>query len=152
MTESEVTVILLDTWFSASIQTRAICVWWLRSRTLKPYDLRLEWTFSLPKVWACMGFPGSSAGKESACKVGDPSSIPGLGRAPGEGIGYPLQYSWASLSGSEGKVTPAIQETWVRSLGWEDPLEVGLATHLSISAWRIPMDRGVAKSRTQLND
>ena len=50
-----------------------------------------------------MGFPGSSAGEESACKAGDPSLIPGSGRAPGEGIGYPLQYSWASLGGSEGK-------------------------------------------------
>ena len=42
-------------------------------------------------------FPGGSAGKESACNAGDPSSIPGLGRSPGGGIGYPLQYSWASL-------------------------------------------------------
>ena len=44
-----------------------------------------------------MGFPESSVGKESACNAGDPGSIPGLGRSPGEGIGYPLQYSWASL-------------------------------------------------------
>ena len=44
-----------------------------------------------------MGFPGSSAGKESACSAGDPSSIPRLGRSPGEEIGYPLKYSWASL-------------------------------------------------------
>ena len=44
-----------------------------------------------------MDFPGSSAGKESACNVGDPGSIPELGRYPGEGISYPLQYSWASL-------------------------------------------------------
>ena len=44
-----------------------------------------------------MGYPGSSVGKESACNAGDPGSIPGLGRSPGEGIGYPLQYSWASL-------------------------------------------------------
>ena len=43
------------------------------------------------------GLPGSSAGKESTCSTGDPSSIPGLGRSPGEGIGYPLQYSWASM-------------------------------------------------------
>ena len=43
------------------------------------------------------GFPHSSAGKESACSAGDAGSIPGLGRSPGEGIGYPLQYSWASL-------------------------------------------------------
>ena len=44
-----------------------------------------------------LGFPGSSAGKESACNAGDPGSTPGSGRSPGEGIGYPLQYSWASL-------------------------------------------------------
>ena len=44
-----------------------------------------------------LGFPGSSAGKKSACNAGDSGSIPGLGRSPGEGIGYPLQYSWASL-------------------------------------------------------
>ena len=135
----------------------------------------------------------------SACNAGDPSSIPGLGRSTGEGIGYPLQYSWAFLvaqplknlpnnvgdlgsipglgrSPKEGKgyplqysclensmdrgtrqVTvhgvakswaylivelvknpPAIQETWVRFLGWEDPLKKGKATHSSILAWRIP--------------
>ena len=45
----------------------------------------------------CMGFPVSSVGKESTCNAGDPSSIPGLGRSPGERMGYPLQYSWASL-------------------------------------------------------
>ena len=50
-----------------------------------------------------MGFPGSSAGKESACNAGDPSSNPGLGRSPGEGIGYPLQYSWAFPGGSDEK-------------------------------------------------
>ena len=50
-----------------------------------------------------MGFPGSSAGKESACNTGDPSWIPGSERSPGEGIGYPLQYSWASPGGSDGK-------------------------------------------------
>ena len=84
-----------------------------------------------------MGFPGSSAGKESACNVGDPGSIPGSGKSPGEGIGYPLQYSWASLV-----ALMAMQETQVQSLGWEDPLEEGMATHSSILAWRIPMERG----------
>ena len=44
-----------------------------------------------------MGFPDSSGGKESACNAGDHGSNPGLGRSPGEGIGYPLQYCWASL-------------------------------------------------------
>ena len=86
-------------------------------------------------------FPGSSAGKESACNVGDPCSIPGSGRSPGEGIDYPLQYYWASLVAQMVKNLPTIWETWVRSLGWEDPLEEGMATHSSILAWRIPMDR-----------
>ena len=85
-----------------------------------------------------MGFPHSSVGKESASNAGDPSLIPRSGRAPGEGIGYTLQYSWASLVAQMGKNPPAMQETWVRSLGWEDPLEKGQATHSSILAWRIP--------------
>ena len=72
-----------------------------------------------------MGFPDSSVGKESACNAGDPSLIPGLGRSDGEGRGYPLQYSWASLVAQLVKNPPAMQETWVRSLGWEDPLEKG---------------------------
>ena len=105
------------------------------------------------------GFPGSSAGKESACNVGNPSSIPGSGRSPGEGIAYPLQYSWASLMAQTIKNPPAMQETWVLSLGWEDPLEEGIATHTNILAWRIPVDRGtwwaevhgVIKSQTQLS-
>ena len=88
------------------------------------------------------GFPGSSAGKESACNAEDPSSIPGSGRFPGEGIVYPLQYSWASLVAQMVKNLPAMQETWVQSLGWEDPLEECLATHSSILAWRILLDRG----------
>jgi len=67
------------------------------------------------------GFPGSSVGKESACNVGDPSSIPGSGRSAGEQIGYPLQYSWASLVAQLVKNLPAMHETWVRSLGWKDP-------------------------------
>ena len=77
-------------------------------------------------------------GKESACNAGDPGSNPGLGRSPGEGRGYPLQYSWASLVAQLVKNPPAKQETWVRSLGWEDPLEKGKTTHYSILAWRIP--------------
>ena len=86
------------------------------------------------------GFPGSSAGKESACNGGDLSSIPESGRSPGKGIGYPFQYSWASLVAQlvKKKNPPAMQETWVRSLGWEDPLEKGTATHSSILVWRIP--------------
>ena len=90
---------------------------------------------NLEIIW---GFPGSSAGKEFACHAGDPSLIPGSGRSPGEGIGYPLQYSWASLVAQPVKNLPAMQETWFRSLGWENPLEKEKATHFSILAWRIP--------------
>ena len=84
------------------------------------------------------GFPDGSVGKESTCSTGDPGSIPGSGRSTGEGTGYPLQYCWASLVVQLVKNLPAMQETWVRSLGWEDPLEKGKATHFSILAWRIP--------------
>ena len=90
-----------------------------------------------------MGFPGSSAGKESACNEGDPDSIPRSRRSPGEGIGYPLQYSLASLVAQRVKNLPVIQEAWVRSLSWEDSLEEGMATHSSILVWRLSMDRGV---------
>ena len=145
------------------------------------------------------GFPDSSVGKESACNAGDPSLIPGSGRSTGEGIGYPLHYSWVSLVAqlvknplqcgrpgfdpSVGKIPwrrkrlptpvfwprefhglcslwsckelnttewlwaslvaqtvknlPTIWETWVQSLGWEDLLEKGMATHCSVLAWRI---------------
>ena len=78
------------------------------------------------------------SGKESACNVGDMGSIPGLGRSPGEGIGYPLQYSWASRVAQLVKNPLAMRETWVQPLGWEGPLEKGKAVHSSILAWRIP--------------
>ena len=84
------------------------------------------------------GFPHSSVGKESACNAGDPGSIPGSGRSPRDGLGYPLQYSWASFVAQLVKNSPAMRDTWVRSLGWEDPLEKGKATHSSVLAWRIP--------------
>ena len=58
-----------------------------------------------------VGFPGGSAGKESPCNAGDPGLIPGLGRSPGEGIDYPLQYSWASVMTQLVKNPPAMQET-----------------------------------------
>ena len=64
--------------------------------------------------------------------------IPGWGRSPGEGIGHPLLYSWAPLVAQMVENPPSMRETWVRSLGWEDPLEKGMATHTSIVAWRIP--------------
>ena len=101
-----------------------------------------------------MGFPDSSVGKKSACNAGDPGSIPGLGRSTGEGIGYPLQCSWASLVAQLVKNLPAMWETWVQSLSWEYPLEKAKATHSSILAWRIQdyTVHGVTKSWTQLSN
>ena len=131
-----------------------------------------------------------SAGKESACNVGDLGSTSGLGRSPGEGKSYPLQYSelenpmdcivhgvaksWTWLSdfhfhlwesrafllAQMVKNLPAMRETQVQSLGWEDPLEKGMATHSSIPAWRIPwteepgglQSNGVTKSWIRLSD
>ena len=90
-------------------------------------------------LWpSLLGFPCDSAGKESACNVGDLGSIPGLGRSPGDGKGYPLQYSWATLVAQLVKKNPpAMWETWIWSSSWEDPLEKGKATHSIILAWRI---------------
>ena len=68
--------------------------------------------------------------------------IPEMGSSPGEGIGYPPQYSWASVVAQMVKNLPAMWETWVLSLGWEDTLEEGMTTYSRILAWRIPMDRG----------
>ena len=94
------------------------------------------------RVDPCSGkipeFPSSSAGKESTCNAGNPCLIPGSGRSTGEGISYPLKYSWASQVAQLVKNLPTMQETWVRSLGWEDPLEKGLSTQSSILAWKIP--------------
>ena len=81
-----------------------------------------------------MGFPHSSVGKESTCNVGGPGSIPGLGRSTGEGIDYPLQYSWASLVAQLVKNPPAVWKIWLQSLGWEDPLEKGKTIHSRILA------------------
>ena len=84
------------------------------------------------------GFPGSSASKESTRNAGDPGSIPASSGSPGEGIGYPLQYSWGSLVAQLVKNLPTMWETWVQSPGWEGPLEKGKATHSSSLTWRIP--------------
>ena len=83
------------------------------------------------------GFPNSSVGKESACNAGDLGLIPGSGRSTGEGIGYPLQYSWASPVAQLVRNLPAMQETLVQYLGWDNPLKKGKATHSNILAWRI---------------
>ena len=147
------------------------------------YGVRLPWCFSWSRIhlqcrrpwfnsWVrkiCwrrdrlhtavfLGFPCGSAGKESACNVGDLGLIHGLGRFPGEGNGYPLQYSGLensidcivhgiAKSGTQLsdfhfqrghkdfpiaqilKNLPAMQETWVQFLGWEDHLKKGIATY-----------------------
>ena len=111
----------------------------------KKHLLLLHWLHY--SLWLCgkflehqitLGFPESSVGKESADNAGEPGSIPGSGRSTGKGIGSPLQYSRASLVAQLVKNPPAMRETWVWSLGWEDPLEKGMATHSSILAWRSP--------------
>ena len=99
-------------------------------------DIGPPYHFSRVHVYASI--PDSSVGKESTCNAGDPSLIPGLGRPTGQGIGYPLQYSWASLMAQLVKNPPTMRESWVRYLGWEDPPEKRMATHSSIQAWRIP--------------
>ena len=89
----------------------------------------------------------------------DTGLIPELGRSPGGGNINPLQYSWASQVAQTVKNLPAMQRTKFQSLGWEDPLEEGLATQSSILAWRIPwreepgelQSSGLAKSRTRLS-
>ena len=102
------------------------------------YKLLHTLAFTRLTILSSWGFPDSSVGKESACNAGDLGSIPGWGSSPGEGKGYPLQYSWDSLVAQLEKNQPAVPENWVRSLGWEDPPEKGKATHSSVLAWRIP--------------
>ena len=138
---------------------------WRRAWLTHSSAWRISWTEE-PGGLQCVGLQmvghhwSDSAGKESACDAGHSGSILGLGRSPGEGIGYLLQYSWDSLVTQTVNNAPAMRETWVQSLGWEASLEEGVATHSSILAWRIPMDRGawratvhgVTKSRTRLSD
>ena len=95
--------------------------------------------------------PHSSVGKESSGNVGDSGSIPGSGRATGEEIGYPLQYSWASLVAQLLKNPPAMQETWIRSTGWEDSPGEVKGYLLQYSGLENSMDyivHGVTKSQT----
>ena len=129
---------------------------------------KIPWRRDRLPIPVFLGPPGGSVGKESTCTGGDMGSIPGLGRSPEEGKGYLLQYSGLensldcivhgvaasgmaeqlslslSLVAQSVKNPPTVQETWVRSLGWEDPLEEGMATHSSILAWRIHAQRSLA--------
>ena len=94
---------------------------YLHSACTYTLELMIKWMYG-----GCWGFPGSSTGKESACNAGDPGLIFGSGISPGEGIDYPLWYSWASLVAQMVKNPSAMWETWIWSLGWEDPLEEGV--------------------------
>ena len=90
----------------------------------------------------CQGrLPRWCSGKEPTCSAqvaGDTGSIPEMGRSPGEGIGYAVQYSWASLVGSAGKEFACNVGDLGLIPGLGNPLEEGMATHSSILAWRIP--------------
>ena len=88
-----------------------------------------------------VGLLGCSAGKESTCNAGDLGSIPGSGSSPGEGMGYPLQYSWASLLAQLVNNLPAMQETWIRSLGWEDSSGGGHGNPLQCSCLENPHEQ-----------
>ena len=112
-------------------------------------DSNLHCVISKPMLQ--FGLPGSPAGKESSCNARDPGSISESGRSPGEGIGYPLQYSWASFVAQLVTNPSAMQETWVQSLDWEDPLEKEKAYPFQYSGLENSMDciiHGVAKSWT----
>ena len=99
------------------------------------------------------GFTDGSVGKESTCHAGDSGSIPGLGRSTGEGTGYPLQYSWASFVAQLVKNPPAMRETWVQSLGWEDLLEKGTGEYpLQYSGLKNSMDYSVGLQRVGHNE
>ena len=106
-------------------------------------------------ITAFLRVPYSSGGKESACNAGEPSSIPGSGRPSGEGIGYPLQYSWASLVAQLVKNLPVMRETWVQSLVLGRSPGEGKGYPLQFSGLENSMAyavHGVAKSQTQRSD
>ena len=127
-----------------------VCALALSLSGLQPTRLLCPWHFPGRNTGAdCQspypGFPGSSDSKESVCHAGDPSSILGSGRSPGDQIGYPLQYSWASLVAQMLKSLPIAWETCVRSLGWEEspgersnyPLQYsGLENSMNRGAWQ----------------
>ena len=101
--------------------------------------VRLNFSHQSFQVASEMGgcFPDSSVGKESTCNAGDPSSIPGLGRFPWRRVRLPPPVFLGFPGGSDCEESASN----VGDLGWEEPLEDGMATHSSILAWRIPMDR-----------
>ena len=114
-----------------------------------------EWFiyFIHPSIW---GFPASSVCKESTCNAGDPSSIPRSGRSAGEWIDYLLQYSWASPVAQLVKNLPAMWETWVWSLAWEDSPREGKGYPTPVFWPRefhgLHIVHGVMTSQTQLSN
>ena len=136
------------------LETDLLCASLAHTSLSKAYVYRGFWNLSesSSKGW---GFPGSSVGKESTCNAGDPGSIPGLGRSPEEGLGYSLQYSWASLVAQLVKNPPAMPETWVQSLGWEDSPGEGKGNPLQYSGLEYSTDcivHGITKCWTWLRD
>ena len=131
---------------------------WRRKKKFVPvllFHLRLQKLKSQCVIRAQGGFPHSFVGKESTCNAGDSGCILELGRSTGEGIDYPLQDSWASLVAQLVKHLPAMRETWVGSLGWEDSLGEGQGYLLQDSGLENSLDRivcGVTKSRTRLSE
>ena len=135
-------------WWPWKYPDQTSCLWehgWLMAQMLLlwiydhiwsqgtfPMNVPSQW-LSMQRIWASP-FPYSSVDQQSACNARDPSLIPGLGRSTGEGIGHPLQYSWASLVAQLVENLPAMWETWVWSLCQKDPLEKEKATHSSILA------------------
>ena len=131
----------------------------VKSICSRSHSFLIKCAYAMPWYGAYhMSYSGNSADKESTCNAEDPASILWLGRSPADWIDYPPQYSWALLVAQMLKNPPAMWETWVWSLNWEDSLkEEGMATHSSILSWRIPMGRGawwatvhgVAESNTE---
>ena len=102
-----------------------------------------------------VGYPSSSSGKESTCSAEGPGSIPGSGRSPGEEIGYPRQYCWASLVAQMVKHLPTVWETWVQSLRLGRSPREGKGYPLQYSGLENSMAcivYGVAKSQTGLSN
>ena len=124
-------------------ETTFVCwVWWkgqaLETTNRTPFPALPLTGCVISDHLPSLGFPDSSVDKKTCLQCRRPQLIPGLGRSAGEGIGYPLQYSSASLAAQLVKNVPAMREIWVWSLSWENPLEKGKVTHSSILAWRIP--------------
>ena len=119
------------------IKELKVCIWFNSMPScISPLIIWFNDWISL-EGWSPVTDYSSSAGEESTCNAGDTGLIPWLGRSPAEGLGYPLQYSRASLGAQVVKNLPGRWETWVWSLGWKDPLKEGMENHSSILAWRI---------------